>query len=108
MSSSALAGTSLALGMPLISTKEQRKYSMPCCFTSALRSSVNSVPPWINLLRHRSGSFFPDQLAGGKSDGRKRLHQRRRLASGDRFREAVAGNRTGLEAPGAPTHIHKE
>src|ERR1700733_3385202 len=108
MSSRAVAGTSLALGTPLISTKEQRKYSIPFCWTSVLKSSVNSVPPLLNLLGNSGRGFFSQQPAAGEAVGRKRLHQGRGFAGGNCFGQALAGYRAGLEAPCAPADIHKE
>src|SRR5438067_3726938 len=98
-----VAGTSLAFGAPVISTKEQKKYLIPLSFTSDFTSSIIFPAPPCSRRNCRR-SFLAYQLAGAETGWRERLDQLRSLARGDQFGCAFGGNRGGFESVGAPPH----
>src|ERR1700682_5350577 len=103
-------GTSFALGAPVNSTKEIKRYSTPFLINSDFNLSVSvmvfSRSRFLFLVRHRRCGLLSNQLSGGKPSRRERLDQARRLPGGNQCCHTLAGNRSCLESVSPPSHIY--
>ena len=108
ISSRWVAGTSLALGAPLISTNEQKKYSMLLSRTSFFTLSMVMKVLFSRYEETAAAAFSPTSCPARKRPGENASNQRRRLARRDQFRRALAGDGTRLESIRAPADVHVE